>query len=168
MAMTMVALATMVLVLSASQAKSQTDIVTAKPGQVLETAAPAETVVETVHYQAVLELDCFGSACAGDFLKPGANRRLNITRVACRLAGATNVVATFGQVILKGVNGSYYFYQAVPIDRSVVTSTLSHHILNQAIDIQVPSNRRLEVRLFAEGNPMNASCIVTGTRDTLQ
>ncbi len=93
---TMVALATAVLVIAASQAESQTDSTTPKLGQVIESVTQAATVVETVHYQAALHLTCFGNGCAGDFPRPGAERRLNITRVACQLAGATNMVALHG------------------------------------------------------------------------
>ena len=55
--------------------------------------------------------------------------------------------------------------EAVPEDYS---SNAGTHVINQAVDMQIPASRHLRIILFlASGTPGSAVCTVAGTLDTL-
>lgn len=62
---------------------------------------PAAAVLSTVHYQAKIVLTCFGSNCFGNFPKPGANHRINVTRVSCYMRGPDGSTYEWGEVELQ-------------------------------------------------------------------
>jgi hypothetical protein len=138
-----------------------------KPGQVREVIAPAATVIATDHYQVELALTCGGgTACSGNFPKPGNKRRLNIMRMSCYVAGASGSTFDLGYADLKSAANAHIQYQWLPVDHS---SPAGSHTLNRAVDIQVGSQQHIGVYLeLSGGTASQGYCTASGTLETLQ
>jgi len=130
-------------------------------------ASPAQTVVETVHYQAEIGLNCFlGTDCYGSFPKPGAKRRLNITRVTCAVGATAGSKFGYGSIYLRRADNTIALAYRLPVDHS---GTNGLHMLNRAVDVQVgPNQHILADLLLASGTASSAQCTASGTLDKLQ
>ena len=97
--------------------------------------------------------------------KPGAKRRLNVTRITCfSRNGRLNFFHQWIQ--LQNATDGLVLDEYLP---GVYSSSNGAHTLNQAIDIQVSANRHIAVALvLATGDAVEAACTATGTLDTLQ
>lgn len=168
-ALTLPTITALLLTLSGAPAPAQTLgplIAGGAPGKVVETIAPAATVLSSVHYQAQLTLNCGSNVCAGLFPKPGINRRLNVTRVACRLSGTPGSAFDMGWVNLLNGRESVLLTEWLPVDFS---SSAGSHTLNRAVDVQVVGSQKLftALQLVSGGTASFGYCTVTGTLDTL-
>jgi hypothetical protein len=105
------------------------------PGQVMETIAPAATVISTRHYQVWRELTCGGSGCNGFFPRPGSKRRLNATRVSCYIYGESTFRS--GGIGVYRADYSLVVGQYLP---TVHSSPNHFHTLNQAMCRSPASN----------------------------
>jgi hypothetical protein len=138
----------------------------AKPGQVMETIAPAATVVSTVHYQAELGLSCSGSQCFGAFPKLGENRRLTVTRITCYLQGGSDSTFYFGSISVVAAT-TVLLSEFLPEDYS---NSIGVHIFNRAVDVQVASGQYIYVASSVVNGDYaeSTTCSVAGTLDRLQ
>jgi hypothetical protein len=138
----------------------------AAPGRVRVMTAPAATVIRTDHYQAWLVLTCGAHACSGEFPGPGRNRRLNITRMSCYLAGSSGSVFRQGEIHLHGAGHTFVLEQYLPVDYSGPY----RHVLNRAVDMQILTGQHMEVflRLESGGTASAAECTATGISELLQ
>src|SRR5215208_5073655 len=126
------------------------------PGQANVMVGQAATVLSTLHYQAKLTLTCGGALCDGNFPAVAANRRLNLTRITCFVAGSANSTFEFGELAMMKANT---FVEALteylPPAFSASTGT---HTINQAVDLQVRATQhayvgvRLATGTFSAGN----------------
>jgi hypothetical protein len=139
------------------------------PGQVVEVVGSAATVVETAHYQAQLALTCGSFACFGDFPRPGARRRLNVTRMSCWLVASSGSTFAYGESRLVNADYSVVLSQFLPVDHSGSSTSLSYHTLNRAVDLQLGAKQHIHVSLIlASGQSRQSTCTATGTLDRLQ
>jgi hypothetical protein len=130
-------------------------------------SAPAQTVVETVHYQAQIDLVCESVVCAGVFEKPGAKRRLNVTRMTCAFTGSPNKPFRYGAIELRRADGTHVLFQYLPPGHS--SAIIGFHSINHAVDMQVSAQQYIFVELVqAGGNAISGSCTASGTLDRLQ
>lgn len=137
-----------------------------KAGETEVVVGAAATVLSSVHYQARLVLTCADESCAGKFPKPGAKRRLNVTRITCFLVGTAGSTFSIGGVQLQNATDGLVLDEYLP---GVYSSSNGAHTLNQAIDIQVSANWHIAAALvIATGDAVEAACTATGTLDTLQ
>ncbi len=130
-------------------------------------SAAAQTVVETVHYQAEIGLDCtLGNHCYGAFPKPGSKRRLTITRVTCAIRGAAGSKFGDGFIYLIKPDNTVVLSYPLPGDHSGANGL---HMLNRAVDVQVGANQHILATLTIDQVTASAaSCTATGTLDRLQ
>ncbi len=136
------------------------------PGKVVEVTALAQTVVETIHYQAELVLSCSPLTCSADFPRPGAKRRVNVTRVTCILRATAGSAAAGGSIALRKADFTHLLYQWLPTQHS---SPDGFHTLNRAVDMQIASNQHIRVAVsLASGTAASASCTASGTLEKLQ
>jgi hypothetical protein len=136
------------------------------PRQAVEVIAPAQTVLETVHYQAELALVCNALTCFVDFPKPGAKRRLNVTRMTCILRATLGSSAAGGYIQLRNANLTHVLYHWLPTHHS---SPDGFHTLNRAVDVQVASSQHIRVAvILASGTTADGSCTASGTLERLQ
>jgi hypothetical protein len=135
------------------------------PGQAVVMIAPAATVVSTFHYQAGLTLSCTSFSCFGNFPKPGAKRRLNITRMSCYILAQSGSAFHEGRITLRSAADLTLLFQFLPVDYS--SPAAGTHTLNRAVDVQVGANQHINVQLNAD-SPVTAVCTATGTLDRLQ
>jgi hypothetical protein len=131
--------------------------------RVVEMIATEAAVLSTVHYQAELTLQCGANSCAGNFPRPGAKRRLNITRITCLLQATSTYDR--GWIALRAADGSHRLYQFLPAD---FVSPSSSIVINRAVDVQIISLQYIRVDLRVEGDATSGTCTATGTLDTLQ
>jgi hypothetical protein len=138
------------------------------PGQVVEMVGKSVTVVKTVHYQVMLSLTCGGGAsCFGHFPSAGNKRQLNITRMSCLLQ-ASNGASTFdqGQIVLLTAGNASRLTQQLPVNFS---SSNGYHLINRAVDMEVPTGMHLfAVFQFTSGIMNAATCTATGTLSVLR
>jgi hypothetical protein len=133
-------------------------------GRATEMIAPAAVVLSTVHYQAELPLSCGANVCAGDFPRPGVNRRLNATRVTCLFQGSSDSTYNRGWIELRALADSHLLYQFLPVDYQ----STGAHVINRAIDVQVGAKQHLRIDLrMGIGDASSGTCSVTGALDTL-
>lgn len=141
------------------------------PRQSVEMIAPAATVTSTVHYQAQIILTCSSPTqiCSGNFVPPGQNRQLNVTRVSC-VVGTTS-----GHSILNGLI-ALYRPNGVLLLQEMLSGYFSdkygvYHTFTSAVDLQFVDRQYMSAVLrldFASGDPTaNGSCTATGTLSTL-
>jgi len=134
------------------------------PGQSVTLVSAALTVLSTQHYQIMIGLNCSAATCIGEFPKPGAKRRTNITRLSCYVLSANGSVYTSGWTALLNSQGQTLLNQFLPVDFS---STIGDHQLNRAVDFLVTTSQHLEVVLHATSSYVGY-CTATGTLETLQ
>jgi len=140
------------------------------PGRAVETVTPAATVVSTAHYQVVLSLTCSSSSasgafCVGYFPAVGGRRRLNLTRVSCYMRSSTYSTYATGKVVLHKTDGSSSLVQYLPADH---TTEWGHHVINQAVDVQIAARQYVSVALIlaSGGQTQEATCTAHGTLET--
>jgi hypothetical protein len=142
------------------------------PGTVTEMVGLAATITSTLHYQAQLDLTCGGTGgaqrCAGDFPKPGTNRQLNITRIACFFEASGGSEFRFGAIDLINSTGTAVLGETVPVDVSAPNFGGVLFTLNRAVDMQIAAAQHMRPHLDVTGGTViDASCTVTGTLSTL-
>jgi hypothetical protein len=130
--------------------------------------AQAATVVSSAHYQTQIVLsDCTTIQCLGTFPAPGANHRLNITRINCYLLTLINARFEWGHMDLVNANNKVILAEYLPIDFD--SSDGQQHVLNQALDIQVAATQHINVAFDIEaGHFIRGTCTGMGTLDTLR
>ncbi len=127
---------------------------------------PAQTVVETAHYQSQIVMSCDSVVCAGALDSPGRKRRLHVTRIACEFKGTPKIPFRYGAVELRQPDGAHVLYQYLPPGHSSATGV---HSINQAVDVQVGARQNLVVELvLAGGSAIGGSCNAAGTLSRLQ
>lgn len=135
------------------------------PGGSVEMIGPAAVVISTVHYQAAITLTCGGNNCGGDFTKPGANCRLNATRISCVFAGDTGSTYSDGKLELRTAADVALLAEWLPVNSSASNGA---HMISRAVDLQVAATQHLSLYLaLASGSSIGAKCTVTGTLSTL-
>jgi hypothetical protein len=136
------------------------------PGQVSEMIGQAATVLSTVHYQVDLAFTCGGSGCIGDFPKPGANHRLNITRISCYMRGPSGSTFEFGEAQVQDkTNQATYLREYLPAD---FTGADGSQLINRAVDMQIGANQHLHVIIQLANFMANyGQCTATATMETL-
>jgi len=135
------------------------------PGGSVEMIGRAAAVISTVHYQAAITLTCVGDSCDGAFTKPGANRRLNATRISCIFLGSAGSVYSLGRFELLNAATALLLTEWLPVDSS---ASNGFHMISRAADLQVAASQHLGVTLaLASGTATLGSCTVTGTLSTL-
>jgi len=142
------------------------------PGTVTEMVGLAATITSTLHYQAELNLTCGGTGgaqrCAGDFPKPGTNRQLNITRIACFFEASGGSEFRFGAIDLINSTGALVLGETVPVDASAPNFGGVLFTLNRAVDMQIAATQHMRPHLDVTGGTViDASCTATGTLSTL-
>ena len=140
-----------------------------KAGRAIERITPeALAVVATAHYQAALTLTCSAQNCSGDFPAIGNRRRLNVTRVTCHLHSAQYAAYASGKIQLRSPGNVVTLAQFLPADYS---TDWGFHLINSAIDVQVPGGHGVNVSLSLApggGHALDAMCTAHGTLETLQ
>jgi len=140
------------------------------PGRAVETVTPAATPISTAHYQVVLSLTCSSSSvsgpfCLGYFPAVGGRRRLNLTRVSCYMRSSTYSTYATGKIVLHKTDGSSSLVQYLAADH---TTEWGHHVINQAVDVQVAARQYVSVALIlaSGGQTQEATCTAHGTLET--
>jgi hypothetical protein len=155
-------LSALLLMMSGTPLLAQADFAPKHPTEMI---APAATVVSTVHYQAQIALTCVGSGCQGSFATPGANHRLNVTRISCYMRGPSGATYEWGEAELQNETNNPLFSQYLPAD---FTGADGSQLINRAVDVRVSANQHLLVRIqLANFQAYYAYCSATGTKETL-
>jgi hypothetical protein len=139
------------------------------PGQVAESIGKAAAIVETVPYQATLNVICADRACTGSLPKVGARRRLNIMRVTCLMGGSTGSTYSTGQIqLIGGDNSPLFQIQFLPLGHSADHEGIdfTFHTVNSAVDMRVSPRQHIKVSLYlGSGTAKTGMCSASGTLD---
>jgi len=124
-------------------------------------SAVAQTIVSETHLQVMIDLNCTGNSCTGDFAAPGAGRRRqqHVTRVTCLIAATGKSFVDFGAIALRDKDTDL-LRQFLPFEGAQKDT----HSVNQAVDMLVVGPQHLRVGLFLL-DPAVASvaqCTATG------
>src|SRR4029079_4485356 len=133
------------------------------PGKAQVFIGTLATVQSTRHYQAYGLLACEGNFCNVAFPAPGANRRLNLTHVACVVTAERGTEFQRGLLVLSANNTVLMTY---PIPLGWFTDGI--YYLNQPVDVQAEATQQVNTNFAFAGNGVGGSCTLAGTLDTLQ